>query len=212
MRYERPTRTAASCPAWMSRYTVMLDTRSWPATSATVTKLDSVSFLGTRSTTLLRSRAYANHGPAQRAGRAKRDGGVETGRPGGGTPELFCEGKLSVGTLLFLHRTGFASQNPDRNTMKRRVRQHGARVSGLDRARGPAPWPPSPPRAVRPAPRPTRAPARRLPSSHRARSPRRAGRTAPRPSRPAGGPTRAGSAPSDPGPRGGSDRPGPRHR
>src|SRR3954452_4513337 len=38
MRYDRPTRTAGNEPAWISRYTVMLETRSRSATSATVTK------------------------------------------------------------------------------------------------------------------------------------------------------------------------------
>src|SRR5690606_37660884 len=35
-RYDRPTRTAGSCPACTSRYTVILDTRIVSATSATV--------------------------------------------------------------------------------------------------------------------------------------------------------------------------------
>src|SRR5919107_4939403 len=38
MRYPRPTRTAASCPDFTSRYTVMFETRSSRATSATVRK------------------------------------------------------------------------------------------------------------------------------------------------------------------------------
>src|SRR5713226_8249420 len=52
IRYERPTRTAGSCPAWTSRYTVILDTRNSFATSATVTNRDSVA-LTTLSTLLL---------------------------------------------------------------------------------------------------------------------------------------------------------------
>src|SRR6266568_8379712 len=52
IRYERPTRTAGSCPAWTSRYTVMFDTRNSFATSATVTNRDSVA-LTTVSTLLL---------------------------------------------------------------------------------------------------------------------------------------------------------------
>src|SRR4051812_27189900 len=35
-RYDFPTRTARSSPLLISRYTVMVDTRSWSATSSTV--------------------------------------------------------------------------------------------------------------------------------------------------------------------------------
>src|SRR3978361_66985 len=46
-RKERPTRTAESSPAWTRRYTVILETRIMPATSATVRKVTAARGAGT---------------------------------------------------------------------------------------------------------------------------------------------------------------------
>src|SRR5215472_17150904 len=58
----------------------MLDTRSWPATSATVTKLDSISVFGTRHHPSPPTRVRQPAVPAKGGGGKRRRGPVRPGR------------------------------------------------------------------------------------------------------------------------------------